>query len=591
MSIPLPKLTEAQVKNYIYGQYFDRGQDYFQRGQVFGPIRRGNMLEARCEGSLPSPYRVRATLGPRPDGAEGILSTDCSCPVGGGCKHAAALLLMWVHHPERFSELETMDALLEKRSKHELIVLVKEMIKRDPDLETLLDLPLPGTKPKGERIDPEPYRRQVRNAFRGAEDWEDSFGVSSEISSVNDMADQFAQAEDWDNAQIVYQAVIDEGLANYENAVHDEGEVISEIDRAAEGLAACLPALENDPLAREAVIRALFDVIRWDTNMGGYGAGDEIPGMLFEHATLEERQSIREWIMTEAAGANVSEPYTGKWRKEHWARLLLQLDEQEGDVEGFLVRARALGMYRALFEKLVTLNRVEEAVEIATVQLRDSELEFLNSALTLEKAGYTEEAFRMVQRDAAKLQDSRLLAWLAEKYEVKGDLLATLNLQLRRWETGATIADYKNLERLARALHQWDALHPKLLAGLETKPQNLPVLAQVHLYEQDWDAAWEVADRKPAGYWSLTGIREEVAQATETHRPQRAVQFYLSRVEAKIAERNRGSYAEAAVYLQRVKRISKETGQMGAWMQTIQAIRDKHKNLPALKDELNKAKL
>lgn len=582
----LPKLNEAHVKNYIYGPYFDRGQNYYLSGAISDPFRRGNTLEARCEGSMPSPYRVRATLGP-----QGIVNTDCTCPIGSGCKHAAALLLMWVHHPDQFIEREALDTLLEKRSKNELIVLIKEMLKREPDLETLLDLPLPGTNTKGKRIDPEPYRRQVRNAFRGAEDWENSFGVSSEISSVNDMADQFAKAEDWDNAQIVYQAVLDEGLANYENAVHDEGEVIGEINRAAEGLAACLPALENDPLAREAVIRALFDVIRWDTNMGGYGAGDEIPGMLFEHATLDERQSLREWIMEEAARANTAEAYTAKWRKEHWARLLLQLDEQEGDVEGFLVRARALGMYRALFNKLVELRRVEEAVEIASVNLRDSELEFWSSALTLERAGYTDEAFRMVQRDAAKLQDSRLLAWLAEKYEAQGDLPTTLSLQLRRWETGVSIADYQNLERLARPLHQWDTLRPKLLAGLEAKPQNLPVLAQVHLHEQDWDAAWEVADRKPTGYWALTGIGEEVARATETHRPQRALQFYLSRAEAKIAERNRGSYAAAAEYLQRVKHISEETGQMSAWAQTIQAIREKHKNLPALKDELNRAKL
>ena len=583
MSDATPKLTEAQVKNYIYGSYFERGQNYYNRGNIFDPIRRGNTLEARCAGSMPNPYRVRVTLG-----SQGIESTDCSCPVGGGCKHVAAMLLMWVHHPERFTGRASTDALLEQRSKNELIALIKEMIKRDPDLELLLDLPLPGTKPRRQPVDPEPYRRQVRSAFYGAEEWDSHFGVADEISSVVDMADQFAAVEDWRNAQIIYQVVVNEGLANYEHAFHDEGEITGEIDRAAEGLANCLPALEGDPVTRQGLLRSLFDVILWDVNMGGYGVGDSIPGMVFEQINAEERQLFREWIVREAETADTLESYSRKWRKEHWARLLLQLDEQEGDIEGFLKQAKAMGMYRTLFNKLVELQRIEEAIEIATVHLRDSDYDFLSSALTLEKAGYTGEAIRMVQRDAAKIEDSRLLAWLAEKYEAKGDLPGTLNLQLRRWEQTPSIEDYKTLERLARALDQWETLRPKLVAGLKSN-KNVAVLARVHLYEEDWDAAWEVAEWNPPAWGD--GIREEVAQATEKHRPQKAVEYYLYRVAKWIEARGRDNYASAAQYLQRVKNISEETGQMGAWVNTIRAIRENNRNLPALQDELNRAGL
>ncbi|HNB52416.1 MAG TPA: SWIM zinc finger family protein, partial [Anaerolineales bacterium] len=230
MSTLLPKLTEAQVKALILGQSFGRGQSYYRDHAISDPVQRGNVLEARCEGSLPNPYRVRVTFG-----AENVLSTDCTCPVGSGCKHVAALLLTWVHHPDWFVERESVETMLDKRSKNELIILIKEMIKREPNLETLLDLPLPGTKTRRTRVDPEPYRRRVRNAFIGADEWEDNFAIASELSAVNDLADQFLEAEEWGNAQIVYQAVVEEGLANYENAMHDEGDVMSEIDRAAEG--------------------------------------------------------------------------------------------------------------------------------------------------------------------------------------------------------------------------------------------------------------------------------------------------------------------------------------------------------------------
>jgi hypothetical protein len=44
-------------------------------------------------------------------------------------------------------------------------------------------------------------------------------------------------------------------------------------------------------------------------------------------------------------------------------------------------------MYRSLFNKLVELGRVEEAIEVATTQLRSSDYDFLQSALTLEQIG------------------------------------------------------------------------------------------------------------------------------------------------------------------------------------------------------------
>ena len=72
-------------------------------------------------------YYVQATLG-----AQGIVAADCSCPVGEGgrCKHVAALLLIWQANPGEFVEMEELDASLERRSKAELIALVKQMLRQ-----------------------------------------------------------------------------------------------------------------------------------------------------------------------------------------------------------------------------------------------------------------------------------------------------------------------------------------------------------------------------------------------------------------------------------------------------------------------------
>ncbi|HNB54539.1 MAG TPA: hypothetical protein PK530_21510, partial [Anaerolineales bacterium] len=73
--------------------------------------------------------------------------------------------------------------------------------------------------------------------------------------------------------------------------------------------------------------------------------------------------------------------------------------------------------------------------------------------------------------------------------------------------------------------------------------------------------------------------------------PQRAIGYYLWKADELIKQRSRDRYAEAAGYLQRVKRLSGDTGQMDAWANTIRAIRENNKKLPALQDELKKAGL
>jgi hypothetical protein len=83
---------------------------------------------------------VEATLGPK-----GIVADDCSCPIGGRCKHVAALLYTWIDDPDAFTTMDDVDTLLAKRSQAELTDLIHKMIDRYPDL-VLLELPLPGAR-------------------------------------------------------------------------------------------------------------------------------------------------------------------------------------------------------------------------------------------------------------------------------------------------------------------------------------------------------------------------------------------------------------------------------------------------------------
>jgi uncharacterized Zn finger protein len=579
----LAELTEKDIQAFCPGANFERGLNYYKHGQIMHPVQRGKRIEARCQGSMSHPYQLWVTLNDT-----GIQDAGCSCPIGFGCKHIAALLLTWMHHPEQFHAAQTVDEQLAQRNKDELILLIKAMIARQPDLEILLELPLPGTKAQ-KTIDPEPIRRQLQMAFDDAYEWGRSFEVAAELASILQMAKPFAEAGDWVNAKMIYQLVLQEGLANYEYVGHDEGEVIGEINHAAVQLAGCLPAFADDAETRADILTALFDLVRWDTEMGGYGAADDITEVLLTQTNADEKQRLREWIMQALTKTDEPEEFSRQWQREHWGHLLLPLIDKEA-FDTFLPQARSMGLHRSLFDKFIQLGRIDEAIKIALEDTDASDYTMLQFAQRLEKAGQTKQAVNMVETRIAHITDERLLVWLAEKREQTGNIQGAIDLHLRCWKENPSLTSYQTLERLIGKQDEWDTLRTKLVSGLMKSNRDISVLARIHLYEKAWNAAWTVIGEEALGNWN-DAIRDEVAQATEQHCPKQVIAYYLSKASQLIRQRGRDNYASAARYLKNVEKILNRTGQKDTWQQTISQIRQDHRNLPALKDELNKAGL
>src|SRR6478609_6474178 len=159
--VEVARLSKPQIVRQVGEASVQKAKGYLRR-DVWSDLRaQGTTIKGRCQGQAPNPYRVSAAF----DGDD-IDHADCSCPVGAGghCKHVAALLLYYREHPDAFVEVEELEAALERRSKGELVALVRRMIRRVPELELLLDAPLPGYTDPAAAEDPEPYRRQARAA-------------------------------------------------------------------------------------------------------------------------------------------------------------------------------------------------------------------------------------------------------------------------------------------------------------------------------------------------------------------------------------------------------------------------------------------
>src|SRR5688500_545961 len=58
----LAPLSVTLIRTQTDPGSFDRGSDYFRKGMIRDPLRRGAVLQAESRGSSGGPYRVEATL-------------------------------------------------------------------------------------------------------------------------------------------------------------------------------------------------------------------------------------------------------------------------------------------------------------------------------------------------------------------------------------------------------------------------------------------------------------------------------------------------------------------------------------------------
>jgi uncharacterized Zn finger protein len=584
----LPALTKADIERWVGSASFERGQGYFRHGYIFNARRQGQTLKAQCLGSQVQPYRVEVTLG-----SGGIERGNCSCPVGAGgrCKHAAALLLTWLTAPDDFQEVAELDTLLAQRSKTELISLLNKMLARYPDLEMLLERPTPAKAGDQPPLDPDLIRRQVRNAFQQvAGEWGAAYGLAQDLLELVDLGDGYVEQENWRDAATLYEVVIRETLENYGSVEDEEGALHEVVNRCVGGLGECLDAV-GDSLQRETILHALFDTYRWDVGYGGIDMGYEAPDIILQHATPGEREMMVKWV--QAAMPN-GDAWSDNYHRQIYGGLILELEADKLDDETFLRVCRETGRLNDLVNRLLGLGRVNEATTEAR-QANDFPLLGLAPIFIAHARGDLIEG--IVRDRLPRTQDSRLAEWLCARYQERGDLAKALPLQESLFWQHRTTDGYEKVKALAQPLGAWEGLRPKIIARLRSEKQY-GLLTQVYLLEDEIDQALEtlpLSRSSGQGWWSYGAVGQtlaiQVARAAESRRPRQAIQLYLDEVTQLISARSRGTYAQAATYLLRVRDLYQGLGEMETWQALIRSTREQNRRLPALQDELTKAGL
>jgi uncharacterized Zn finger protein len=183
------RLSTPRIRRQVGESSIHKAKAY-TRPNAWSNLRiQGATIKGEVRGTAAVPYRVEVAF----DGDD-IARADCTCPIGTGghCKHVAALLLLYREHGDSFAEVEELDRALERRTQGELIALIRRMVRRVPELELLLDVPLPGSAGAAAADDPEPFRRQARAAFQHAGDeWNAGPLAARELHDIVATGDEF----------------------------------------------------------------------------------------------------------------------------------------------------------------------------------------------------------------------------------------------------------------------------------------------------------------------------------------------------------------------------------------------------------------
>jgi uncharacterized Zn finger protein len=488
-------------------------------------------------------------------------------------------LLTYVHEPQAFRVIPPLEALLAPRRKEDLIALIGEMIKRYPDLMSVVELSS-ATQP-GKPTDLETYRRQIRRVLRS----ESLRAIDRELWALRDTAGRLEKTGDWLGAGGVYHVLLAETVSHYSDELQemdDEGDIAMFVNEVAEGVSRCLAEGQPDSETRQRWLEALLEAELTDIALGGIDLAPSAWDALLEQASETDWSWVEERVRAEIHKSR-------DWAREALVNLLSERKERTGQAAdaGALIRELGTPEQRAFL--LVDEGKIDEAVRLMQPVLTNKPGLVTEFADALVAAHAAEAAVALVTEYAQGERSSTwCMDWLVKYYRKHRRRREALVWQQKVFLLRPSAKEFQALREVSRKLGTWDRVRGDALNALEGS-KRFGSLTEIALYEGDVPRALELLPRMQP--WERGQHQWQVAQAAEKSQPRDALALYSELVEHAIRGRDRRAYRQAVQYLKRVKAVYKALNAASDWEAYLQALRADHRHLPALQDEMRQARL
>ena len=576
------QLTEEIIQGRASDQSYQKGREYYRAGAIYSPTWQTTtgaiVLTAHCEGSTAPSYRLRVELD-----AGGVRLASCTCPYdwGGDCKHILALLLMYLHKPNEFSEQKNVKDLLAGLEKDSLLALVTRLIERNPDLYDEIEMTIPivnvGESPSSPskekrqtQVSEQAYRKQVRRILKQSrydgsyyDDWNEPAYIG-DLENVLETGKKFLEAGDPEGALIILRVLLEETLEDYDGEMDYNGDVAGFIQDLGMPMAEAILSLEMDKKSHEALQESIEGML------------DDL-GDTFEESELEVIHAALEYGWDELPDPEL------EWEEhdeEDWMlfdelqQARLNVLKRQGREDEFLKLSQKANPHRYVLE-LLQLGQVDEAIKASANLRYDSEM--LSVAQKLREVGRLKEAIALAERGLDLKGNSvyELATWLAPLEESQGRKEMALLAYRAAYDSHPAIELYRHIKRLSSA--GWENIRPSLLKKAREVYYS-DILVNIHLEEGEWDKAIKIAQRD---LFSLH-LLEKVADALIPHRPDWVIQTSIKQAENLIAQTQSKLYPVAARWVARAKKAYQHKSQEAEWKAYIDNLRAVYAKRPAL---------
>ena len=207
-------LENKDVKELCSRQVFERGLAYFREGRASNTQIHGVTLRGDVQGSESRIYRVKIEYG----GKNGKLIPKCTCPFDQEefCKHSITLLLHWIHRREEFLNVDLVLKELRNKSKEELLTLVEESIRMNPDI--ILHVSSPHSKT---------FKKRLEALFSNQVDYYNVHELVEKLEEIRNRAKKLFESKNVQESLNIVKDIIELCIKNY-GVVDDSGGMLAE---------------------------------------------------------------------------------------------------------------------------------------------------------------------------------------------------------------------------------------------------------------------------------------------------------------------------------------------------------------------------
>jgi len=535
-------------------RYFERGEDYFQRGLVMQLTERNGDVSALVRGTRDYAVVIRQD--------NGISAYECSCPVGirgDFCKHCVATALAWIKEQEpdslpdpatnmsrRDSQTPDLHAWLLKQTKEKLAGMLLDAAEKDEHIHNRLVLSASIQANPNLTV----YKKIMGQAI-GRSKFIDYYHMPEYFHRVNNAVDHLDDLLDQGH-DISVITLCEWTLTRVERA-------IERVDDSDGFMSVLLNRLQD--IHRSACERARPDPVKlakrlfnWELN-GDWGTFDGAAAAYTDVLGDAGIKSYRELADREWEGIRPLKP-----------------GEDDPDRYGKRFRiTRIMETLAALSDDLDALVKIKQKDLSSSYRFFDLAQTLLHEQQEDMALEWAEKGHQTFLADS----DRRLLELLADLYHRFERHDEAMSIIWARFERRPCLATFQDLKNHADQNNSWPEWRQRAMASLRAASENRDrsELVAIHLWEGDIEAAWSEAQ---AG-----GCRSEIwlqlAQFREKTHPEDAVTIYQKQVGPILERTNNQAYKEAMGLVTRIGRILTTNNSEAAFRQYLDLLRSQYK--------------